>query len=508
MRFNSPLLAISLVLPSQVSALAIPGLAIPGLSDLLPAPAKRTGPVIDLGYVKYQGTQNTAVSTNTYYGIRYAAPPIGNNRWKAPLPIEQYGGYSPSTVMDATTQGPGCFQSVPSWAGYTLGTGAAAPGYGLVRHSKGNLIFVSIQYRLHGFGFLSGSEIKKAGTANAGLLDQRAALDWVQRNIAKFGGDPKKVTVAGASAGGGSVTAQMIMYGGVSNPPFRAAIAEYPWWQSYHNDTVLEAQYQQLLTTSKCSNLQCLRSLPEVDLANAIQRTFNLGYVAGLYGYGDFYYGPSVDGTIIKELPSSAAASGRITKVPLLTNRDENEGINFSNGSITTTAETTSDLQRVWPLATPAFFNSLASLYPVSSYSTSLLRRAAIFGDALIDCATTQLATSLMKAGQPVWKMRFNAGNTVHGATIPYLYGVSANGADSANNQTLANIMKDYFVSFATQLDPNAVSYSGVSKPTWNKYSTKPQVMGVTNTLLANIPDYDAGAKCNFFQQNGAIIRS
>ncbi|RDW76162.1 hypothetical protein BP5796_06983 [Coleophoma crateriformis] len=503
MRFNSPLLAISLILPTPISAVAIPG-----LSRLLPGPAKRTGPVIDLGYVKYQGAQNTAVGTNTYYGIRYAAPPTGNNRWKAPLPIEQYGNYSSSTVMDATTKEPGCYQSVPSWAGYTLGTGTAAPGYGLVRHSKGNLIFVSIQYRLAGFGFLSGSEIKNAGTANAGLLDQRAALDWVQRNIAKFGGDPKKVTVAGASAGAGSVTAQMIMYGGVSNPPFRAAIAEYPWWQPYHNDTVLDAQYQQLLTTSKCSDLLCLQNLPELDLANAIQRTFKLGYVAGLYGFGDFYYGPSVDGTIIKELPSSAAASGRITKVPLLTNRNENEGINFSNTSISTTAATTSDLQVVWPLATPAFFNSLASLYPVSSYSKSLLRRAAIFGDAFIGCATTQLAASLTKTGQPVWKMRFNAGSAVHGATVPFLYGLSANGADSATNQTLANIMKDYFVSFATDLDPNAVSYSGVSKPTWNKYSTKPQVMAVTNTLLANIPDYDAGAKCNFFQQNGAIIRS
>lgn len=91
--------------------------------------------------------------------------------------------------------------------------------------SRGQLMFVQIQYRLGGFGFLNSKEVRECGTANAGLLDQRSALEWIQRHIGAFGGDPSKVTITGTSAGGGSVSAQLQLYGGVKQPPFRAAVA-------------------------------------------------------------------------------------------------------------------------------------------------------------------------------------------------------------------------------------------------------------------------------------------
>jgi len=180
------------------------------------------------------------------------------------MDIESHGGYDSSMTMPATSRGPVCVQAAPYWrqtitpggsedcllldvlvpqqpvsdclpvlvnvhgGGYDQGNSQSNPGYSLVNQSMGNLIYVSIQYRLDAFGFLSSSEIRENGVANAGLLDQRAALNWVQRNIRAFGGDPSKVTVIGGSAGGGSVMDQMILYGGVTNPPFRAAIAEYP----------------------------------------------------------------------------------------------------------------------------------------------------------------------------------------------------------------------------------------------------------------------------------------
>jgi carboxylesterase type B len=117
--------------------------------------------------------------------------------------------------------------------GYNQGNSQSNPGYMLVNQSMRSLIYVSIQYRLAAFGCLSSAEVRDNGVAYAGLLDQEAALNWVQRNICAFGGDPLKVTIIGSSAGGGSVMTQMLLYDDITNPPFRAAIAEYQWWQSY-----------------------------------------------------------------------------------------------------------------------------------------------------------------------------------------------------------------------------------------------------------------------------------
>lgn len=99
------------------------------------------------------------------------------------------------------------------------------PGDVLVEHSRGNIVYVAIQYRLGLHGFLGGDAIKSDGTWNAGLLDQREALEWIQRHINKFGGDPTKVTIVGGSAGGGSVSLQMILHGGEKSPPYRGVIA-------------------------------------------------------------------------------------------------------------------------------------------------------------------------------------------------------------------------------------------------------------------------------------------
>lgn len=100
--------------------------------------------------------------------------------------------------------------SVPGYVG-----GRAVSGDSIVHHAKGNMIYVAIQYRLGAFGFLGGSAVAENGTSNAGLLDQRLAIDWVKKYIHHFGGDPDKITITGGSAGGSSVTLQMILQGGV-----------------------------------------------------------------------------------------------------------------------------------------------------------------------------------------------------------------------------------------------------------------------------------------------------
>ncbi|THX62120.1 hypothetical protein D6D08_08567 [Aureobasidium pullulans] len=163
-------------------------------------------------------------------------------------------------------------------------------------------MFVTIQYRLGGHGFLSPDAIEEKSAPDAGLLDVRAATEWVQRNIRTFGGDPSKITIWGGSAGGGAAANQLIMYGAQPSPPFRAAIAEYPWI-----------------------------SLSGEALTNAIDAPYEIGYAQGLYAYGDFDYGPAVDGRIIQDLPSRELEAGNFAKVPLITDHTTFEGAGFSN---------------------------------------------------------------------------------------------------------------------------------------------------------------------------------
>lgn len=217
---------------------------------------------------------------------------------------------------------------------------------------------------------------------------------------------------------------QMIMYGGVASPPFRAVISEYPWWQPFHNNSILEGQYRDLLTASGCNNIQCLRNLNESALQTATQQTYVDAYNSqplGIYGFGDFYYGPSVDGDIIRDLPSNEWKQGHFTKVPLLVDRDGYEGFYFSNQSVLTTEGTTMDLQGLFPYAKQSFFDRLYQLYPTDAYNSTFWQRQTLFGDFIINCPSYYMASAMSDAGVLTYKLIFNAGNQKHGATGPFI---------------------------------------------------------------------------------------
>jgi carboxylesterase type B len=205
-----------------------------------------TMPIVDLGYAQYRGNTSLA-GTNVFYGIHYAQPPIGELRWRPPQDIEMKNDFTPTVVLNAENPGPSCVQGNPAWrppqrdnttavpqtgeedclrldvvvptqpkapllpvlvmihgGGFTQGSSYAVPGSAMVNTSDGSMIYVSLQYRLGVYGFLSSADVRENGKANVGLLDQRAALVWVQRNIRAFGGDPARVTIIGGSAGGSS----------------------------------------------------------------------------------------------------------------------------------------------------------------------------------------------------------------------------------------------------------------------------------------------------------------
>ena len=133
-------------------------------------------------------------------------------------------------------------------------------------------------------------------------------------------------------------------------------------------------------------------------LLTASQSTYVQAYHAkpqGYYGYGDFYYGPSVDGDIIRDLPSNELKQGHFTKVPLIVNRDGYEGVLFTNRSETTMAEETVDLEGLFPFAKESFFNRLYSLYPESDFNATFWQRQQLYGDFIISCPTYYMATAV-----------------------------------------------------------------------------------------------------------------
>lgn len=523
-------------------------------------------PTVDLGYVQYAGITNETVGITYFRGIRYAVPPLGQLRWRAPLPIELETYRNRSRTIQAVAAPQLCFQSGPvsiltnpdtsesympnvpqgedclflnvlkperpvntslpvivliHGGGYTMGGPYISPGDSVVHASKGQVIYVEIQYRLGAFGFLAGNAVGKDGNYNVGLLDQRLALEWVQRHIKAFGGDPQRVTIWGGSAGGGSVTLQLTAYGAYDKPPFQAAIAEYPWWTPLLNKTTQEVQYRNTLKAANCSNLACLRSLPTAALGKVNQLTQNISYTTPGLGYGVFYFGPVVDGIFVPSLPDVSFKKGAFHKVPFLTDREEYEGYTFSNKSVTTQAEETQDAQLLFPFAGPSFFSRLYQHYPASDYNSTFFQRQTWFGDFIINCPTYQMATAMVDQSptpEKVFKMHFTAGGGKHAATTAFLTSedVSLSGA---SNTTLAHILVNYFVSFAVHHDPNPGKLADA--PYWPSYNSGGgdvsglaaesigfRVLRVNEGNITTEPDPDNGAKCDFFSSQGQTIRN
>ena len=243
----------------QIGAQALCALAIAGLALGLSAAVHADSLTVKTAQGKVQGKTINDGKVRAFLGLPYAAPPVGDLRWKAPEPPAKWKG-----VRDATHYGARCIQapvfkdmvfqdSGPSedclylnvftpasakgnsklpvmfWihgGGYSGGSASEPRHNGDFLPTKG-VVLVTINYRLGVFGFLATSDLaKEAGGAagNYGLLDMVAALQWVKANIAKFGGDPGNVTIFGESAGSFAVSTLM------ASPPaqglFQKAIGE------------------------------------------------------------------------------------------------------------------------------------------------------------------------------------------------------------------------------------------------------------------------------------------
>lgn len=306
--------------------------------------------------------------------------------------------------------------------GLSAGSGAD-PQYnlsGIVRTSQDigqPIIAVSINYRLSIWGFLQSQQLLNEGSSNAGLLDQRMALRWLQENIDAFGGDPSKVTVWGESAGAQSIGLHLHSYNGHDDHLFRAAILESggPTGASLNTIPYYNAPMENLTRTVGCwgasDPLSCLRSLPASTLYDA-----NPSQV----------WNPIVDGDFLTAYPSDLSANNTFIKLPLLTGANTDEGTSFSIRNLNNASALANALLywRNYALSPPTIQRLLA-LYPddattpkppfhvapsepFAQYGTQWRRSAAIGGDLVMIAQRRKMAEAYAAAGQDVYSYRFD----------------------------------------------------------------------------------------------------
>lgn len=209
-------------------------------------------------------------------------------------------------------------------------------------------IAVTLNYRLSAWGFISSSQVQGSGNTNLGLRDQRLALQWIQENIAAFGGDPKKVTIWGESAGAMSVGHHLTAYGGRDDKLFRAGVMQSGASVTVNavNTTKFQSTYDDLVSKVNCSDtidsLQCLREVP-FEVLNSV--------LNGTDGNSQYNFWPTLDGDMVRNWGSIQFDKGQFVKVPIMIGTNSDEGTAFGPVGINTTSQFYEYLTSKSPLA-------------------------------------------------------------------------------------------------------------------------------------------------------------
>ncbi|MBN2491289.1 MAG: carboxylesterase family protein [Planctomycetes bacterium] len=507
---------------SRLMAAALVILALIPLSSLAAAQAAEraddaTLVVLDTG--KITGSVSTdQPPVRVYRGIPYAAPPTGERRWKPPAPAEPW-----TDVRAATAFGPACPQPAPVlgtnpraqsedclylnlWTaaeraeerrpvmvwihggGFTTGAGSQ-PYYDGSTLARQGAVVVTINYRLGPFGFLAhpalSAESPRQVSGNYGLLDQIAALEWVRRNIAVFGGDPARVTIFGESAG--AVSVGWLLVSPLARGLFHRAILQSgtAGGRLRHVSRTWQGREPMEAVGSRLAGE--LGVEPGTDLAAAAARLRALDAetilaaarpAQGLFGRG-VKFGPVLDGWVAPDDPWALLGRGEFGRVPILVGANADEGTVFLRQLDVKrklgyrlllqsfAGEHADELYACFPAATnrdvPAALNRLVTITAFVAPARALAREVARHGGkAWLYHFTRAAATG-----------RFASTGAFHGAEIPYVFGRLAASPDAPRRQfryeeidrRLAAAMSAAWVRFATAGDPG-----GEGLPEWPAY--------------------------------------
>lgn len=278
------------------------------------------------------------------------------------------------------------------------------------------VISVQINYRLGIFGFAQSAALKKEGSENAGLRDQRMALEWVQKHISHFGGNPHNVLIHGQSSGGLAVGMQMVAYGASKPQPFHKAIGQSQILEggitgNFTPDAMWNvANYVGCNTTSLDSNetVSCLRKLSMDDLVAAQNMTDTGANV------GDIWL-PVVDGDFLPAPPSELIASGRFYNTTTMIGWCQDDTTIFIDPAVTDALATRAYFKDYLPGFTTSNLNKLLDMYPESDFEPAYfpngtialdkeIRRAGrILRDIIMVCQPVYFGKALAEAGNDVY---------------------------------------------------------------------------------------------------------
>ncbi|KAJ5573520.1 uncharacterized protein N7459_007947 [Penicillium hispanicum] len=486
-------------------------LALTTAPDRLATLGHTTSPVVDVGYAKYRGYYNETYDLNIFKGVRYAAPPVGKLRWQAPQepPVDR------TAILSATEQPPLCPQSgaakLPEIYGFNSALGdedclflnVYAPpnardlpvllwihggGYGLfgatndpsewIKTNEGGFIAVIIQYRLGAFGFLSSEDVHKYGKTNAGLLDMRFALEWVQKHITTFGGDPDRVTVGGESSGAGAAMLQAMAYGGREDHLFNNIIAASPYTskQYKYNDEVPKRHYDEFAKKAGCSSGRYTTGSAVFDcLARADTDTLQWASAnVSISGHwGTWAFVPVTDGEFLQDLPSKQLLEQKVSGKRILSGNNANDGIPLSPPYINTTAGFVDYVNSTFPLFTESDHRHLLDMYRVpfssphsigplydtlgdrgptalnqSEFATGLQQTVFdIFAETTFDCPSYWLADAF--SGSPAkeaWKYQYSVTPAYHGSDLTAYFSVGETQPTHGLTQAFQMILGSFII--------------------------------------------------------------
>jgi para-nitrobenzyl esterase len=437
----------------------------------------------------------TADGIASFKGVPYAKPPVGAWRWRPPQRPEAWQG-----VRSADHYGSICMQKVVKdngvglqpasedcltlnvftpvaasaaklpvmvWihgGGFINGSGTAEL-YDGTKLAQQGVVVVTLNYRLGRFGFFAHpaltAETPKTYLANYGLMDQIAALQWVQRNIHAFGGDPKNVTVFGESAGGIAVNRLMMIR--EAQGLFQKAIVESGAGRE-HGQTLADAEADGAAFATKLgvtgNDPAALRAIP----ADAIVAAGDLNLFKG--------EAPILDGRLLTENAMEAFGRGRVSRIPYLIGSNSLEipgayAAVFKDG-VNLTAEAKADALKV--------------------YGSQAAYDEHITTDAVFGEPARALARDHAISGHPTWLYRFSVvsagapkilqGGAVHASDRQYVFDnlKESPWPTDARDAALAKTISAYWVAFAKTGDPN-----GDGRPHWPAYNSKDQLLNFTN---------------------------